>query len=170
MTRPAKRAVGLEAIIVYKLVKACASGILGIAALVLLYRGAEAAAATLAETLLEWSTRAWVLKAATLLVIGATSAHVKWAAIVAFGDAVLSAVEGLALRGGKWWAPWLVVVATGAFLPWELIELAVHPGWIRLGVLLVNLAVLAYLLRAVVREHRTLELEAHRAAARTGGR
>ncbi|HUJ29378.1 MAG TPA: DUF2127 domain-containing protein [Myxococcales bacterium] len=149
-----KRAIGLEAIIIYKLVKAVLEALLGLAAVYLVTRGAEAGAATLAEVLLEHFAGGWALEAATLIVMAGTSGHVKFVAVASFGDAVLSAIEGLALRAGRWWAPWLVVIATGALLPWEVVELIAHPKWGRFVILFINLAVVAYLLRQVVREHR----------------
>jgi len=151
-----KRPVGLEAIIVYKLVKAVAEAVLGGAALWLVVRGAEAGAATLAEILLEHFTGAWALRAATLVVRAATSAHVKFVAVASFADAALSAVEGLSLRAGRAWAPWLVVIATGSLLPWEVWEILRRPTWGRALILMVNIAVVAYLLAGVVREHRQL--------------
>ena len=153
-----KRPAGLEAIIVYKLCKAVLEALLGVAAVILIAHGAEAGAATLAEVLLEHVAGGWALKAATLIVVAATSGHVKFIAVAAFADAVLSAVEGLALRAGRWWAPWLVVIATGALLPWELWELARNPKVGRAVILLANLAVVAYLLRNVAREHRAGEI------------
>jgi uncharacterized membrane protein (DUF2068 family) len=150
------RPVGLEAIILYKLVKAVAEAALGVAALWLVLRGAEAGAATLAEILLEHFTGAWALRAATLVVRAATSTHVKFVAVASLADAALSAVEGLALRAGRWWGPWLVVIATGSLLPWEVWEILRRPTWGRALILLVNIAVVAYLLRGVVREHRAL--------------
>jgi uncharacterized membrane protein (DUF2068 family) len=156
------RPVGLEAIILFKLIKATVEAIAGVAALVLLIRGAEAGAATLAQILLEHFTGGWALRAATFLVVSATSGHVKFATVAAFADAALSAVEGIALGAGKWWAPWLVVGATGALLPWEIFEMFAHPGWGRVLLLLVNIAVVVYLLRTVVRERR-----AHKGASRT---
>lgn len=149
-----KRPVGLEAIIVYKLVKAVAEAGLGGAALWLVLRGAEAGAATLAEVLLEHFTGAWALRAATLVVRAATSTHVKFVAAASFADAALSAVEGLSLRAGRWWAPWLVVIATGSLLPWEVWEILRRPTWSRALLLAVNMAVVVYLLRGVAREHR----------------
>ena len=149
-TRPA----ALEAIIIYKLLKAVAEVILSAAALFLLVRGAEAGAATLAEILLEHFAGGWALEAATLIVVAATSGHVKFVAVAAFADAILSAVEGLALQAGRWWAPWLVVIATGALLPWEVWELLRRPHWGRFAILAINVAVVAYLLRGVIRVHR----------------
>ena len=144
-----ERDVGLQAIIAYKLFKAVVEALVGVLMVYLLVTGAEAGAATLAELLLEHSSRDWTLKAATVLVVTATTRHVELAAGGAFIDALLSAVEGLALRAGKWWAPWLVVFATGALLPWELFEIVRKPTWVRMLLLLLNLAVVVYLVRGV---------------------
>ena len=149
-----RKDAGISAIIAYKLIKAVAEALLGAAAVYLLVRGAEAGAATLAQLLLEHVARNWALTAATMIVKGATSGHVKFIAVLAFGDAVLSAVEGFALQAARWWAPWLVVIATGSLLPWEVWELAVRPTWIRAVLLVINTAVVAYLLWEVAREHR----------------
>ena len=54
-------------------------------------------------------------------------------------------MEGLALAAGRWWAPWLVVGATAALLPWEIFELIKHPGWGRVLILIINVAVVAYM-------------------------
>jgi uncharacterized membrane protein (DUF2068 family) len=156
-----KRAIGLEAIIDYKLIKAVAEAALGIVLLVFLLRGAEAGAATLAQMVIDHSSRAWALQAATAIVLTGTTPHLKLATAGAFADAVLSAVEGLALRAGRWWAPWLVVIATGALLPWELIRALRRPGWLRVAVLVINAAVVVYLLRTVAREHRADRVDEH---------
>jgi len=141
-----KRAIGLEAIIDYKLLKAAVEVVVGLLLLALLLRGTEAGAATLAQVIIDHVSRAWALQAATAIVLTGTTGHVKIAAAGAFADAALSAVEGFALRAGRWWAPWLVVIATGAFLPWELIGAIRKPGWLRIGLLAVNVAVVVYLL------------------------
>lgn len=159
-----KRAIGLEAIILYKLVKAVLEVLLGLAAVFLVVRGAEAGAATLAEILLEHFTGGWAFEAAKLIVRAGTSGHVKFIAMASFGDAALSAVEGLALRAGRWWAPWLVVLATGALLPWEMVEIFVHPKWGRFLILFINVAVVAYLVTQVVRERRARHVRPSTAA------
>jgi uncharacterized membrane protein (DUF2068 family) len=153
-----KRALGLETIIVYKLTKAVAQTLVGIGAVWLLIRGAEAGAATMAEFVLEHFTGAWALKLAVLLVRAATRVHVKLLAVAMFGDAILSAVEGQALRAGRWWAPWLVVIATSLLLPWEVWELVRHPRWGRVAILVINLAVVAYLLNDAREHHRKAAL------------
>ncbi len=149
-----KRPAGLEAIIVYKLTKSVVQAVLGAAGLWLLAFGAEAGVATLAELLLEHFAGAWALRAAVLLVRAATARRIKVLVIALLADALLSGVEGLALRAGRWWAPWLVVIATALLLPWEIWRLARHPAWGRFVLLAINVAVVVYLLRAVIREHR----------------
>lgn len=147
-----KRTIALEAIIDYKLIKAAVEAIAGVVLLAFLMRGAEAGSATLAQFVMDHSSRAWALQAATAIVVTGTTAHLKVATAGAFADAVLSAVEGLALRAGRWWAPWLVVIATGSLIPWEAIEAVRRPGWLRITILLINSAVVLYLLRTVVRK------------------
>ena len=95
----------------------------------------------MAEFVLEHFTGAWALKLAVLLVRAATRVHVKLLAVAMFGDAILSAIEGQALRAGRWWAPWLVVIATSLLLPWEVWELIRHPRWGRVAILF-SLAIL----------------------------
>jgi len=83
---------------------------------------------------------------------------VKLLAVAMFGDAILSAIEGLALQAGRWWAPWLVVIATSLLLPWEVWELIRHPRWGRVAILVINLAVVAYLLNDAREHHRKAAL------------
>ena len=60
-----------------------------------------------------------------------------------FGAGALT--EGVGLLLEKVWAEYLTLILTISFLPWELYELARRPDWFRLSLLLINLAVLAYL-------------------------
>ena len=62
-----------------------------------------------------------------------------------FAYAGLRVAEGVGLVLEKVWAEYLTVGVTMSFLPWELYELARKPDWFRLGLLLINLMVLAYL-------------------------
>ena len=147
-----KRPPGLQAIIVYKFAKAIFSASIGAIALVLLHTGTEAAAATLAQKILDHATREWALKVATLIVRVGTRRHVIIAAVGGFADSAVSLLEGVSLRSGAWWGPWLVVAATGALLPWELAVLVRRPDWVRVVVFLINLAVVVYLLVQARRE------------------
>lgn len=62
-----------------------------------------------------------------------------------FAYSVVALTEGVGLVLEKVWAEYLTLVLTISFLPWELYELARRPNWYRLSLLLINLAVLIYL-------------------------
>ena len=66
--------------------------------------------------------------------------------IGAFLYAGLFTTEGVGLWLGKRWAEYLTVIATGSFVPFEIYELARRPGLPRLAALVLNLAVVAYLI------------------------
>ncbi len=68
--------------------------------------------------------------------------------LISLGTLAYSAValtEGVGLVLEKVWAEYLTLILTISFLPWELYELVRQPNWFRLSLLLINLAVLAYL-------------------------
>ena len=60
--------------------------------------------------------------------------------------ATLLLTEGCGLLLRRRWAEYLTVVATGALVPLELYEIARHPTGTRLSVLVVNVAIVWYLL------------------------
>jgi uncharacterized membrane protein (DUF2068 family) len=63
-----------------------------------------------------------------------------------FAYSMVALTEGVGLVLEKVWAEYLTLFLTISFLPWELYELARRPNWFRLSLLLINLAVLAYLI------------------------
>ncbi len=71
--------------------------------------------------------------------------HLYWIGFVLVGYASLEAVEMVGLWMAKRWAEYLTFVATLAFVPLELYELASGFGWLKLVTLILNLAVVAYL-------------------------
>jgi uncharacterized membrane protein (DUF2068 family) len=65
--------------------------------------------------------------------------------VATFGYSALALTEGIGLLLEQVWAEYLTLILTISFLPWELYELARRPDWFRLSLLLINLAVLGYL-------------------------
>jgi uncharacterized membrane protein (DUF2068 family) len=61
--------------------------------------------------------------------------------------ALLFLVEGVGLWRGKSWAEWLTVVATGLPIPLEIYEVAKHVSLLRVVALVLNVAVVALLMR-----------------------
>lgn len=57
--------------------------------------------------------------------------------------------EGIGLWLLKRWAMWFTVIITGSFLPVEIYELARHPSAGKVGILVINLALVGYLIRRI---------------------
>jgi uncharacterized membrane protein (DUF2068 family) len=75
-----------------------------------------------------------------------TAHRLRQIGIATFFYAGLRVTEGVGLVMEKVWAEYLTVGVTISFLPWEMYEIAKRPDWIRVGLLVLNLLVLAYLL------------------------
>ncbi|MDP9000318.1 MAG: DUF2127 domain-containing protein [Myxococcota bacterium] len=104
-------------------------------------------------------SRAWSLDLAQLLV-RAASRRGLWTIIVALiADGTVSLIEGWALVHGHWWGPWLVVIATGSFLPLEVVALARHVNATRAVLLVGNLAIVIYLAHKAVHDRRVREAQ-----------
>ena len=82
-----------------------------------------------------------------------TGHQLRDAALLSCGYALVCLVEGVGLLMQQTWAEYLTLILTTAALPWELFELVRHATPMRGGLLIVNLAVLAYLLW-FIRWHR----------------
>jgi uncharacterized membrane protein (DUF2068 family) len=76
------------------------------------------------------------------------------AGYAAFIYATLFAVEGVGLYLRKRWAEWLVVGATGSFLPFELWALFEHAVWWKLALLLGNLLIVSYLVHRILLDEK----------------
>ena len=77
--------------------------------------------------------------------------------VATFFYAGLRVTEGVGLVLEKAWAEYLTVALTISFLPWELYEIARRLDWIRVGLFLVNLGVLAYLVWWLRRKRPAVE-------------
>lgn len=77
----------------------------------------------------------------------------------AFFYGSLHMVEGFGLVRGKNWGPWLTIIATSSLVPLELYEISRKPTAVRILVLLVNSALVAYLIWFEVRRRRAARQE-----------
>ena len=87
------------------------------------------------------------MRLAELVVRSATQRYLTIGAIALACDGSSPCSKGGRSRNDFPWGPWLVVGATASFLPWELLELYRHLKLGRLVLLMLNLAVVGYLVR-----------------------
>jgi uncharacterized membrane protein (DUF2068 family) len=80
--------------------------------------------------------------------------------IVSFIYAGLFLTEGIGLWLMKRWAEWFTVVITSSLVPIEVYEISHHPTAIKIIVLVINIAVVAYLLYRIKSETRSSPKEA----------
>jgi uncharacterized membrane protein (DUF2068 family) len=60
--------------------------------------------------------------------------------------------EGIGLWFLKRWAEWFTVIATGSLVPIECYEIYRHPSLVKILVLMINIAIVAYLAYRIVHE------------------
>ena len=69
-------------------------------------------------------------------------------------ESATTTLEGILLFRGHAWGEWLVVAGLGALLPFEVRSLEKHPTWVRLAALVINAAVVVYLVVLRLRNRR----------------
>ena len=69
--------------------------------------------------------------------------------------------EGTGLLLRKRWAEYFTIISTGALIPLEVYELVKHTTIAKIGVLLVNVAIVWYLVERVVRARRAAAVAAN---------
>jgi uncharacterized membrane protein (DUF2068 family) len=153
MAEPEAASAGVRAIVLYKTVKAVLQLAAALILAVLLPLGLAREVHELSVVLRHHFTHGWAVGLAALLERGSRG-HGLELTILALGlDGTLTAVEAWALRSGRWWGPWLVVLATASLVPFELYELARRPRLSRAVLLAMNLIIVVYLTYRARREH-----------------
>jgi uncharacterized membrane protein (DUF2068 family) len=78
-----------------------------------------------------------------------TLKHLSW---LTFTYGAIFVVEGVGLMFKKQWAKYLTVIVTISLVPLELFEIAKHFTLLRLAILVVNIAIVVYLLVMIRRK------------------
>ena len=136
---------GLMAIGLLKLFEAVFFFLVGVGAIHFIHHDLGDAATRLAERLrfdLDGRVMSWVLDHLDDI----TAHRLKQIGIATFFYAGLRVAEGVGLLLEKVWAEYMTVGVTVSFLPWEVYEICRRPDLLRVGLLITNLIVLAYLL------------------------
>ena len=74
--------------------------------------------------------------------------------LVALAYAAIFATEGIGLWLRKHWAEWFTVIATGSLIPVELYEVFERFNWIKLAVLIGNVAIVIYLVSIAIQPRK----------------
>ena len=141
---------GLAVIAVFKVVKGVLLLLVGLGLLKLVH----AEIATLFSLLIEGlhlNADSRLIHALVLKIDALQPNSVLLAALVSLGYAGMLLVEGIGLWLEFTWAAYLTVVSTSLLLPFELYEVIEQVSVLRIGVLLLNLAIVAYLINQLRR-------------------
>jgi uncharacterized membrane protein (DUF2068 family) len=75
-----------------------------------------------------------------------SSEQIRKVGVGSFIYAALFLTEGTGLWLRKRWAEWLTVIITSSLVPVEIYEIYRHPGWVKVVVLALNVAIVVYLI------------------------
>ncbi len=145
-----KRNRWLELIAAYKILQAALLVSVAVGALRLLHKDVADILYNLADKLRmdqEGRLVSFLLDKASLL----DDHMLRRISVFLFCYAAIGLLEGIGLFFEKVWAEWLTALITASFLPLEIMELLHRVTWLRVGLLVVNLAVLAYLVSHLLR-------------------
>jgi uncharacterized membrane protein (DUF2068 family) len=87
-------------------------------------------------------------------ITGVSPAQLRALEIGTFFYAALHTVEGIGLILGYHWAEYLVIVATGSLIPFEIYEIARRFTLVRVGLFIVNVAIVIYLIITLRKDRR----------------
>lgn len=148
-----QRDLWIVLIALFRLVKAAALIVAGIGMLRLLHRD-------VAETVTRWIEALRLdpgnhyIHSVLSRVFRVTHAQLRALSAGSFLYAALFTTEGVGLLLRKHWAEYLTIVSTALFIPLEVWEVWQRFTWLRLAFLLINAAIVWYLIRRVQRGHR----------------
>lgn len=147
-------ATGLIAwIAVFRLVKAALLIAVGLGTLRLLRPGAAAALRSWLDAL-PFASEHEVVHRMAHQVTHLPRKRIDELAVASFAYAALFIAEGTGLLLGKVWAEYLTLVATASFIPFEIHEVVKKFSGVRAGVLVINVAILIYLVVRRWNAHR----------------
>lgn len=93
------------------------------------------------------------IHAAIAKVTGLSPKRLHELSVGTFAYATLFAVEGIGLVLRQRWAEYLTVISTSGLLPLEVYELIRHPRPLKIVILVLNLAIVVYLVIGLYRSH-----------------
>jgi len=137
----------LRLITAYKFIKGGIALALALFLLILALSGTGATLGLAISRHLHHLAHPWAYRLADVLIHALSGHYLLIAAVALTVDGAFTLLEGWALHHGAWWGPWLVVLSTSMLLPPELIAVVRHANVSRGAILLINVAIVVYLIR-----------------------
>jgi uncharacterized membrane protein (DUF2068 family) len=82
------------------------------------------------------------------------------ATVITWLDCAATALEGYLLFLGKAWSEWIVIAGLFLLIPFEVLSLLKHPSAGKVIAILINGAIVVYLVRLRLREHHRTRVQA----------
>jgi uncharacterized membrane protein (DUF2068 family) len=142
--RPFARSTGLRLVALFEAGKGLLVLLVGLELLSLVHQGAQ----NVGEEIVERFHLNFARRHPRILLYAAThlnDSNVRLLALAALAYSTVRFVEAYGLWRVRAWAEWFAIVSGGVYLPFELYELIRHPTLVKIVVLLVNAAIVAYL-------------------------
>ena len=142
--RPFARTTGLRLVALFEAGKGLLVLVVGLELLSLVHQGAQ----NVGEEIVERFHLNFARHHPRILLYAAThlnDSNVRLLALAALAYSTVRFVEAYGLWRVRAWAEWFAIVSGGVYLPFELYELIRHPTVITALVLVVNAAIVAYL-------------------------
>ena len=143
-TKPQQTGI-LRAIGAFKLLKAILLLVVALAALRLVHSDLAALAKSVLQHIRADPDSKFIHNVLARL-SGVSPRRLEFFGVGAFIYSTLYFTEGIGLLLAKRWAEWMAVITTGGFLPLEVYEVFHHPRPVRIVVLVVNVAIVIYLI------------------------
>ena len=144
----------LRLIAVFKLVKALTLIVVGIGALRLIHTNNAADTITRFAGKFSFNPGARYLDHFLAKIANLPPRDFRDLGIGSFVYAALFLTEGVGLWLAKRWAEWFTAIITGSLIPLEIFEIHRHPTVAKVIVLLLNIAIVAYLIVRIRRDSR----------------
>ena len=144
MTKQRAHVRGLRLIAAFKLLKGFALLALGIGALKLLHKDVEAIAVHWINVF-QVDPHSYYMNLLLAKLSILDDRRLKELSAGTFIYSAIFLTEGVGLALGKRWAEYLTIISTGSLLPLEIYELAKHASIGKVVALVINLAVVVYL-------------------------
>jgi uncharacterized membrane protein (DUF2068 family) len=152
-THPQRIETGIWLIAVFKLVKALALLAAGIAAAMLMHHDVQATLRRLTGALLV-GRESRIIEQLLAKAASIDDRELKLAEVGTFFYSALFFTEGTGLLLRQRWAEYLTLIITASFIPLEIIAVVRRFGPVRIVVVLINIAVVWYLVRKIRRDRK----------------